>query len=111
MANKVKPIKPSEVASKKGSDFPDAVFEAFNELIARDFHEGSATVLQSDVVELMIKKGLKREEIYEHGWLNVEEAYRAAGWGVEYDKPGYNETYRADFTFTARKSRQKDNRP
>ncbi len=32
-------------------------------------------------------------------WLNVEELYRAQGWTVTYDKPGYNESYPATFTF------------
>jgi len=40
-----------------------------------------------------------RSEIINNGWLNIEEAYRAADWEVEYDKPAYNETYRAHFIF------------
>jgi len=47
----------------------------------------------------MVKKGLNRAEIFDKGWLNVEEVYRAAGWAVEYDKPGFNESYSATFTF------------
>lgn len=36
-------------------------------------------------------------------WLNFEGAYRRAGWKVEFDKPGYNESYPATFKFTAYK--------
>lgn len=42
--------------------------------------------------------------IYKKGWLNVEEAYREKGWDVTYDKSGYNETYRALFVFSKRRS-------
>lgn len=103
MADKVRPIKPSEVAAEKAKVFPDAVFESFNEIIAQASTGGSVTIKQADVVELMVKKGLKEEEIQRSGWLNIEEAYRAAGWKVEYDKPAYNESYPATFTFSPRR--------
>ena len=95
---KVKPISPKEVAGEKIRQMPDAVLEAFNELIARG-GSGYVTVMQKDVVALMVKKGLSRSEIFDNGWLDVEDIYRKAGWIVEYDKPGYNETYDAYFTF------------
>ena len=99
MTNKVRPIGPDEVESQKEMDFPDAVFESFNELIAQQFTSGSATIKQEDVVALMVEKGLNHGEIFDKGWLNVEEVYRSAGWKVSYDKPGYNESYPATFTF------------
>ena len=106
MENKVSPIKPEEVAEKKEQSFPDAVFEAFNELIVHNFLNGSATIKQDDILKLMTQKGLNRKEIIDKGWLDVEGAYRAAGWKVEYDKPGFNESYPATFTFT-RKGKSK----
>lgn len=105
MTANVRPIKPSEVAKKKKNDIPDAVFEAFNELIAKKFSDGYATVKQADAVALMEKKGLNPNEVYNNGWLNVEEVYRAAGWKVEYDKPAYNESYPATFTFSTRRKK------
>ena len=96
---KVTPIKPSEIGQGKADVFPDAVFEAFNQLIAEQFSQGCATIKQDDVVALMEQKGLGQAEIQRKGWLNVEDAYRAAGWAVEYDKPGYNESGPATFTF------------
>jgi hypothetical protein len=45
---------------------------------------------------------VERGEIFHRGWLDVEDAYRAEGWTVVYDKPGYNESYAASFTFSAR---------
>lgn len=95
----VKPITPAEARGKYASrPMPDAVFEAFNELLCE---KGSnyITIKQKDVVALMVKKGLKRDEIYDNCWLDIEDHYRGAGWKVEFDKPGYNETYDAYFTF------------
>lgn len=43
-----------------------------------------------------------REQIYENRWLDIEDSYRAVGWHVEYDKPGYCESYEATFTFKRR---------
>ncbi len=101
-----RPIKPEEISEKKVSLFPDEVFESFNELITQKFCESSATVTQDEVVALMVKKGLDRTDIFEKGWLNVEDIYRKEGWLVDYDKPGYNESYHAIFTFskTSKKS-------
>jgi hypothetical protein len=101
MNNKVHPIKPSEIVNAKKTIFPDEVFEAFNELIATHFSCGRATIKKDDVVELMVKKGLKRNEIYSNHWLDVEEIYQTEGWKVGYDQPGYCESYPATFTFKA----------
>lgn len=98
MAN---PIRPEEVAARKQLVMPDAVLETFNELITRDFSGGVATVRQDEVVRLLVAKGFFRVTIFGNGWLNVEDIYRKVGWQVEYDKPGYNESYGAYFKFTA----------
>lgn len=96
----VLPIRPEDIAKEKESAFPDAVLASFNQLITEKFSGGSATIKQEDVVKLMVSKGLDHREIFDRGWLNVEGVYRASGWKVEYDKPGYNEDYPATFTFT-----------
>lgn len=99
MPKKVHPIKPEEIAAEKERTFPDAVFSSFNELITQNWDGSSATIRQHEVVALMVKRGLKRAEIFDKGWLDVEDVYRSVGWDVEYDKPGYNESYSATFTF------------
>lgn len=96
------PIRPEEVAEAKVGGIPEAVFQAFNELIAKHFVNGMARVKKDDVVDLIVEKGLCRADIFSNGWLNVEAAYRAAGWVVDYDKPGFNETYQATFSFRRR---------
>lgn len=107
----MKPISPSDIAATKREVFPPYVIQAFNELIAKDFVGNRATVKQDDVIAKIIELNpdLKeiddasnynaRRRILNNGWLNVEEIYRAEGWRVKYDKPGYNESYGAYFIF------------
>jgi len=95
------PIKPSEVAGAKTDSIPDAVFDVFNELIVREMGSYCATVDQNEVVRLIATRiGCTQRAVYDNRWLDVEDSYRAAGWKVEYDRPGYNETYKPTFTFT-----------
>lgn len=42
---------------------------------------------------------VERHQVFEKHWLDIETAYRQAGWEVEYDKPAYNETYGASWEF------------
>ena len=100
MANRVSPLKAKEVAKSKAKNIPDAIYEAINQLITEDFNGHSATVMQKEVVKLLKKKGLNIDEVFRRGWLDVEDAYRSAGWKVEYDKPAYCETYEAYFVFS-----------
>lgn len=99
----MKPITPSEVADQKLKDIPDFVIEIVNKLIASNF-SGSRSCFQQEAVVAAIlaaqPEGVTRQAIFNNGWLNFEEIYRQAGWTVEYDKPGYNETYAANFTFS-----------
>ena len=97
------PIKPSEVDALKQKSVPEEVFDAFNELIVEKIQHGRATIKQEDVVDRIVKKlpETDRPMIFNNGWLDVEPVYRAAGWSVSYDKPGYNESGSAFFTFAS----------
>lgn len=92
------PITPKLVAKKKADQIPSEVFDAFDALIIQNYCDGKAIVLQKVVVE-QVKKSLPD---FKPHWLNVEAAYESVGWKVEYDRPGFNETYGAKFTFTAK---------
>lgn len=106
MKNKIGPIKPEEVLSLKKEGIPDEVFEVFNALIAQSFRGGQASIKLRDVVEMLEGKGLKRDEAYQKGWLDIEGLYRKAGWKVVYDSPGYNESYDAYYVFSKGKPGQ-----
>lgn len=93
----IKPITPAEVVDAKAESIPDEVFAAFNKCIAANWDGHQSTIKQSDVVTL-IKQG-NPGLLLDYRCLDVEPIYRKAGWIVEYDKPGYNESYPATFTF------------
>ena len=102
----VRPLKPDEIVGAKRGIIPDAVIEVFNELIVEKFTGGRAVVMQAEAVSRITAKTDRSEnEVFDLGWLNIEGLYQEAGWIVEYDKPGFNETYPASFTF--RKGRTK----
>jgi hypothetical protein len=96
-------ISPSEAEELQIRHIPPEVFETFNRFIAQKFFNGRARVLQKDIVNALVGRGLNRHQIYDEHWLDVEDAYRKKGWDVVYDKPAYNETYEASFEFKAKK--------
>jgi len=66
-----------------------------------EVRNGSATLYQKEILgEVRNLHNISSAKIFENGWLDVEPIYREVGWNVEYDKPGYNETYEASFKFT-----------
>lgn len=105
----MKPITPAEVVKRKVELMPAGVIEAFNDLIAERWDGHSASVKQNDAVVAVMAKlkqsmpDLKREDLFEKHWLDVEDLFRKAGWSVAYDKPGYNEDYDAYWVFKPKK--------
>lgn len=89
-----KPITPAEAVD--GSHIPDFVFDVINDYL----RSGKRTILQNELVLRLLKVGgVVRHQVFEKGWLEFEGAYRKAGWSVEYDKPGHNESYEARWEF------------
>ena len=100
-----KPITPDEADKLKVLVFPSAVIEAWNELIIKSWNGRQAVVMQDDALRLIVDRmKCSRERVFDQRWLDIEQVYREAGWTIEYDKPGYNETYAASFKFTKSKS-------
>lgn len=103
-----KPITPDEVGAQQSAQLPDFVFQAVNELLARKCSGPGkrACLLQCHVVDHIVecarREGveIRTSDVFGRDYLNFEAAYRAAGWTVEYDKPGYNESYEPRFMFT-----------
>lgn len=104
----VEPIRPEDIGLAKSRTFPKYVFEAFNEQIVANYTAGRAVVLQNKVIDAIIVAAsvegviIDRGDVFDRKYLNVEEAYEEAGWKVTYDKPAYNESYEANFTFKKR---------
>lgn len=93
----VRPIRPVDVKKLKKDLLPDAVIAAFNECIAANYSGGISIFLESEVVKVMKKKGLKVRDIYDKGYLDIETIYNR--WDVDYDSPAMGESYPATFTF------------
>lgn len=104
----VKPITPEEVINVKETILPDEVITVFNELIAKNWKHGSATIRRCDVAKIIRKRmNLKSDElIYENHWLDVEDIYRKNGWKVVFEFPSYDETnYEPYFVFSKKDQR------
>lgn len=95
----IKPVTPRHTVKDKVVTFPDEVFKVFNRLIVFHLRDGEASIDQDEVVKELVKEGLKLSDIFKNGWLDIEDVYARVGWEVEYDKPGYNETYEPTFKF------------
>lgn len=98
------PIKPKEVQSRKNAKIPNEVFQVINEMIEGDWDGNSATVLQDEAAKKIAKKlKITTDQVFDRHYMDIEGAYRKAGWKVEYDKPGYCEDYEAFFRFTKKR--------
>lgn len=98
----VKPIVPADIGESKLKILPDAVIETFNQLIAKNWDGHESELKQREVINALEKVGYSEQAIFEERLLDVEDVYRAVGWEVTYNKPGYNETGLATFTFRKR---------
>jgi len=100
----VKPISPEDIPVQKAIDIPDEVLETWNSMIARAYSGGSARItLKEASAELQSLLGKSHSEIRKAGYLDIEEIYRAEGWKVVYDSPGFNESYEAYYVFSKRR--------
>jgi hypothetical protein len=93
------PIKPDDVEKKKIANLPEEVFTVINNLIVKHWNSGASLIFQNEIIVALVKLGFTEQQIFSDHLLDVEAAYRAAGWKVDYDKPGFCETYEASFIF------------
>ena len=97
----IQPITPNDIDTEKVKIMPWEVIHAWNGLLAAKFTAGRARILQDDAIDaVMSATGCTRAHVFSEGWLDIAEIYRANGWKVVYDRPAYNESYEATFTFT-----------
>lgn len=95
------PISPDDVGAVKTKNIPEWVFDVWDKLIAAAWDGRSSTIRQDTAKAALhaANPGDPPVSIFDTGWLDIEPSYRAVGWSVVYDKPGYNESYEASFTF------------
>lgn len=90
------PIHPDKVSSS----IPEEIFECFNELIQKNYTNGSSTIKQPDILDLIVSKtNLTRDEIFKRNYLNIEFSYREVGWIVEYTKSEVGDNFDSYFVF------------
>lgn len=101
------PLTPKLAKQAKLNGLPTFVIEAFNECIVRGLDSGKATIRQDEVIRKIIANSngaYSKQTIFDNKWLDVEDLFRAYGWNVVYDRPGYNETYEPLFIFSEKQT-------
>lgn len=102
MSQPIKAISKEEALQKvKERVFPDYIMQAFNECIVEAKIKKSDNVLKDDVINriLELNPEMKRQTLIDEHLLDVEDAYRQAGWKVEYCNPSRGENFGAYFSF------------
>lgn len=103
----VKPFSPQEAREALKKNLPDYVIEAVNQLLAEKIGSSSyITLMQDEVLDLIMELSngeVTRDEVIKRHYLDFEGVYRDAGWKVTYDRPAYNEHYKASFKFSVKK--------
>jgi hypothetical protein len=97
----VSPYSPAQAKEERAQTTPAEVITVINELLAQRSENHRISITQEEVVETLITRfEIPRENIFLNHMLNIESAYRANGWNVEYDKPSWNESYKAYWVFS-----------
>jgi hypothetical protein len=98
----VKPLSPKEVEETAGENIPAIVIEAVNGLLKKHYRNGLARFTQGEVIDEVknIDPTITKHSLFNNHWLDFEPLFQRVGWKVEFDKPGYNEAYEANWTFT-----------
>lgn len=81
------PISPNDIPGLKKNSIPAVVIDTINSLVTRNFSGSSARVTQPEIVEALEEAGIKRHEIFDNNWLDIESMYEERGWKkVTYEK-------------------------
>jgi hypothetical protein len=101
MEKEVKPITPNEIVDNLENTIPSVVIQAVNNLLTKEYKGDRVVILQDEIISEIIRldNSFTSRQIFDNKMLDFEELYRKNGWSVEYDKPGYNENYKANFIF------------
>lgn len=92
-------MNPKEIEQLRLSQIPEPVFDVVNSLLVKAGNTFRKVIYQDDVVAALEARGFPRQDLFKNNWLDFENFYEVNGWDVTYDKPGYNESYRAHWVF------------
>jgi len=95
------PITPDEAIRSHHRSIPVEIIEIFNGMISEKISgSGRAVIYLDEVSKRCVDAGIDKQEAMDKKWFDVEPMFREAGWKVEYDQPGYNESGRAHYVFS-----------
>lgn len=110
-------LKRSDIVEYKSGMIPSYIFEAFNDLIAKNFDGTQSVIKQEEAVNYIIKKAREsgivlnkvlmfeekvkefKENLFSKRFLDIEPYYRKEGWQVTFEKPAYCENFEPYWTF------------
>ena len=104
--SQIKPITPDEVLDRKINAMPEAILQAVNDLIAKKWNGHDATFKVEEIVDQYFrvtnedKSPAARAILFDNHWLDIEPAYREAGWKVKFERPDYTENFESYFCLT-----------
>lgn len=93
---------PKDALVRHGETIPEELLAVVNKFLAERIHKGQITITRKELADALQFTQINESEALERGWLDFEELYRAQGWKVTYDKPGFNETYVGFWLFEAK---------
>ena len=105
----MKPITPQKVEQIRIHEMPEAIIQAVNELIVRSWNGSSATVKVEEIVDQYYRvsgeerNAATRKQLFDKHYLDIEPAYREAGWKVKFESPDYTESFPSYFVFSMKK--------
>lgn len=100
----MKILTPDEVEKERGNYIPDYVFDAFNNLLIRNYslnYEIQITQEEAiiEILKLSDNEDLTKQDIFHKHWLDIEPFYEKFGWIVSYYKPAIDERFKPYFIF------------
>lgn len=99
----MKPLSPAAARIAFNKSLPDFVIESANELIVEHMNASGCSSFTFKELGARIKSKKPDDVEYNDNWLDIEDAFREAGWKVEVDSPGYNETYAGHYNFSPKR--------
>jgi len=105
MTEEVLPITPSEAKRLMVTNVPPYVIKVLNEMLAEETGpRGKVHVtLYMEDIAARVRAATGMEGRLESNCWNFEPIFEKAGWKVSCDRPGYNESYDTNWTFSEKR--------
>ena len=99
----IKPMSPQDIYDELETIIPSYVIVAVNNLLQLNYRgEYEIKISQKDILAEILKlapEGVTEKVILKNKYLDFEPLFQKYGWKIEYDKPGFNESYEPIFKF------------